>query len=63
MELEGGGRARMSWIGTMHSSKVPVFVAATGPRTITAGARHAERVDFTVGAEPRQISWAVGEAR
>jgi len=53
----------MSWIGTMHSSKVPVFVAATGPRTITAGARHAERVDFTVGAEPRQISWAVGEAR
>jgi 5,10-methylenetetrahydromethanopterin reductase len=63
VELEGGGRARMSWIGTMHSSKVPVSVAATGPRTIAAGARHAERVDFTVGAEPRRISWAVGEAR
>jgi 5,10-methylenetetrahydromethanopterin reductase len=63
VELEGGSRARMSWIGTMHSSKVPVSVAATGPRTIAAGARHAERVDFTVGADPRRISWAVGEAR
>jgi 5,10-methylenetetrahydromethanopterin reductase len=63
VELEGGSRARMSWIGTMHSSKVPVSVAATGPRTIAAGARHAERVDFTVGAEPRRISWGVQEAR
>ena len=61
--LEGGARARMSWIGTTHSPKVPVSVAATGPRTIAAGARHAERVDFTVGADPRRVSWAVGEAR
>ncbi len=61
--LEGGARARMSWIGATHSSKVPVSVAATGPRTIAAGIRHAERVDFTVGADPRRVSWAVGEAR
>ena len=63
VELEGGAQVRMSWIGTTHSTKVPVSVAATGPRTIAAGARHAERVDFTVGADPRRISWAVGEAR
>ena len=63
VELEGGARARMSWIGSTHSVKVPVSVAATGPRTIAAGARHAERVDFTVGADPSRVSWAVGEAR
>jgi 5,10-methylenetetrahydromethanopterin reductase len=38
-------------------------VAATGPRTIAAGVRHADRVDFTVGADPRRVSWAVGHAR
>ena len=63
VQLEGGAWARMSWIGTTHSVKVPISVAATGPRTIAAGARHAERVDFTVGAEPRRISWAIEEAR
>jgi 5,10-methylenetetrahydromethanopterin reductase len=63
VELEGGHRARMAWIAAMHPKKVPVDVAATGPRTIAVGARHAERVTFTVGADPRRIFWAVGEAR
>jgi 5,10-methylenetetrahydromethanopterin reductase len=63
VELENGYQARMSWISTMHPNKVPVDVAATGPRTIVVGARHADRVSFTVGADPRRISWAIGQAR
>ena len=63
VELEGGMQAHMGWIVTLHSSKVPVAVAATGPRTISVGVRHAEHVNFTVGADPRRISWAIEEAR
>lgn len=63
VELENGYQARMSWISTMHPHKVPVDVAATGPRTIAVGARHADGVNFTVGADPRRISWAIGEAQ
>ena len=42
---------------------MPVHVAATGPHVIAAAARHAEGVDFTVGAEPERLRWAVGTAR
>jgi 5,10-methylenetetrahydromethanopterin reductase len=63
VELAGGMQARMAWIATLHPSKVPVAVAATGPRTIFVGVRHAEHVNFTVGADPRRVFWAVGEAR
>jgi hypothetical protein len=45
-------QARMAWIATLHPSKVPVAVAATGPRTIFVGVRHAEHVNFTVGPIP-----------
>jgi 5,10-methylenetetrahydromethanopterin reductase len=43
--------------------KVPVDVAATGPKVIAAGARHAERVTFAVGVSSERISWAIGVAR
>lgn len=42
---------------------MPVSVAATGPHVIAAAARHAERIDFTVGAEPARLRWAIDEAR
>lgn len=43
--------------------KVPLDVAATGPRVIAAAARVAERVTLSVGATPRRVSWAVDIAR
>ncbi|ODU07656.1 MAG: hypothetical protein ABS81_00765 [Pseudonocardia sp. SCN 72-86] len=43
--------------------KVPVDVAATGPRVIDLAARLADAVTFAVGADPRRIGWAVGRAR
>jgi 5,10-methylenetetrahydromethanopterin reductase len=38
-------------------------VAATGPKVIAAGARHAERISFSVGAEPERASWAIEHVR
>jgi 5,10-methylenetetrahydromethanopterin reductase len=42
---------------------VPLDVAATGPRVIAMGARMAERLTFSVGAQPERIEWALGKAR
>lgn len=43
--------------------KVPVDVAATGPRVIGAAARHADRASLAVGADPKRIAWAMEVAR
>src|ERR1019366_4357408 len=42
---------------------VRVEVAGTGPRTIAFAATLADRVMFTVGAEPSRVAWAIGVAR
>jgi 5,10-methylenetetrahydromethanopterin reductase len=64
VELGGGGvRSRLRWAGDVEQPKVPVAVAASGSRVIGLAARHAERVDFTVGAEPERLRWAVETAR
>jgi 5,10-methylenetetrahydromethanopterin reductase len=59
----GEATAAIRWIADADEPKVPLAVAATGPRVIAAAARHAERVDFTVGAEAERIRWAVDTAR
>jgi 5,10-methylenetetrahydromethanopterin reductase len=43
--------------------KVPLDVAATGPKVIELAAPLAERVTFSVGAAPDRIRWAVDLAR
>lgn len=43
--------------------KVPLEVAATGPRVIRAAARIAERVTLGVGASLERVAWGVDEAR
>jgi 5,10-methylenetetrahydromethanopterin reductase len=53
--------SRIAWI--VGTDKVPVEVAATGPRVIGIGAVHAERVMFTLGADPDRLSWGIGVAR
>ena len=52
------------WVGNeKEDSKVPVEVAATGPRVIGIAARHADRVMLAVGADPRRIAWGIETAR
>ncbi len=43
--------------------KVPLDVAATGPKVIEMGARIAERVTFSVGAGAERMAWALDIAR
>ena len=62
-ELDGF-ESRLTWLDNApEMPKVPVTVAATGPHVIELAARHAERVDFTVGAEPDRLRWALETAR
>jgi 5,10-methylenetetrahydromethanopterin reductase len=59
--LSEGGRPsenRLQWIG-QAGPKVPVDVAATGPRVIQIAARVADRITFAVGASPERIQWAI----
>ncbi len=58
-----GYPSRNEWIASTGLPKVPVDVAATGPRTIALGARLAERVTFAVGADPERLRWAIDIAR
>lgn len=53
--------SRIQWLPDM--SKVPVGVAATGPRVISIAARHADRIDFSLGASPERIQWGIDIAR
>lgn len=62
VELDGA-TTRIGWIADDGAPKVPLAVAATGPHVIAAAARHAERIDLTVGAEPERLGWAVEQAR
>jgi 5,10-methylenetetrahydromethanopterin reductase len=52
------------WVGEdSDEPKVPVEVAATGPRVIGIATRQADRVMLAVGADPRRIAWGIETAR
>jgi hypothetical protein len=61
--LRGGVSSRIRWLAEDAAAKVPVHVAASGPRTIAAAARHTEGVDLTVGAEVDRVARGVAIAR
>ena len=54
--------SRIMWLPA-DLPRVPVDVAATGPRVIEAAARHADRVTFSVGADAERIRWGIEVAR
>lgn len=63
-ELELADAPRESSIGWIDSNeRVPVEVAATGPRVIGIAARHADRVMLTVGADVDRVQWGIDTAR
>ena len=43
--------------------KVDVEVAATGPKVISAAARHSDRIMFALGADHERIKWGIEIAR
>ena len=54
--------SRIEWIRPGRYPKVPVDVAATGPKVIRLAARLADRVTFAVGADPSRLRWAIATA-
>jgi len=54
--------SRLQWL-PQNLPKVPLDVAATGPRVIAMAAPLAERLTFSVGAMPERVRWAVELAR
>ncbi len=46
-----------------NTPKVPVEVAATGAKVIGIAARHADRIVFALGADPKRLSWGIEMAR
>jgi 5,10-methylenetetrahydromethanopterin reductase len=50
--------SRIRWLPT-ELPKVPVEVAATGPKVITLGAVLADRLSFAVGADVDRLRWAI----
>lgn len=53
--------SRIGWIA--GTDKVPVEVAASGPKVIEVGARHADRLMFTLGADTERLAWGIAHAR
>jgi 5,10-methylenetetrahydromethanopterin reductase len=57
--------SRIGWIaeGLKRGAKVPVEVAASGPKVIAMSALHAERVMFTLGADTGRLQWGIELAK
>ncbi len=56
------GTSTITWLPSRRP-KVPVEVAATGPRVIAAAARHADRILFALGASPERLRWGMETAK
>ena len=60
---KNGYPSRLSWLNLAQHEKVCLDVAATGPKVISIGARYAEQVSFSLGAEPARVAWAIEQVR
>jgi len=58
-----GAPSRIEWLAGSERPKVPVDVAATGPRVIELAGRLADRITFSVGASPERIRAGIERAR
>jgi len=55
--------SRIAWLRPGRYPKVPVDVAATGPRVIRMAAILADRVSLAVGADIERLRWGIETAR
>ena len=58
-----GFASRLEWHAFQNLPKVPVEIAATGPKVIEVAARRADRIAFAVGADPDHLGSALERAR
>jgi 5,10-methylenetetrahydromethanopterin reductase len=62
VELDGFS-SRIEWLERARVPKLPMSVAATGPRVIQIAARVADGITFSVGADPARLRPAIELAR
>jgi 5,10-methylenetetrahydromethanopterin reductase len=60
---QNGFASRLEWATRAKMPKVPMSVAATGPRVIEIAARVADGITFSVGADPARLEPAIALAR
>ncbi|MDQ1435892.1 MAG: 5,10-methylenetetrahydromethanopterin reductase [Actinomycetota bacterium] len=58
-----GRESRLHFLDRCRQPKVPLDIAASGPRMIEFSARISERVTFAVGADVDRVAWAIDLAR
>jgi 5,10-methylenetetrahydromethanopterin reductase len=58
-----GFASRLEWLSLVKLPKVPLEVAATGPKVIEVAARHADRICFAVGADVEHLGQCLERAR
>jgi 5,10-methylenetetrahydromethanopterin reductase len=58
-----GFPSRLQFLDRTREAKVPLDVAASGPKVLELAASVAERVTLAVGADPERIAWALDLAR
>jgi 5,10-methylenetetrahydromethanopterin reductase len=58
-----GHASRLQWLDRCRQPKVPLDIAASGPRMIEFAARIAENITLAVGADPDRVAWAIELAR
>jgi 5,10-methylenetetrahydromethanopterin reductase len=58
-----GFASRLEWLPHVTAPRVPLFVAATGPKVIAVAARHADAVCLAAGADPAHLGALLAHAR
>ena len=58
-----GFESRLRWLDRARQPRVPIDIAASGPKVIAYAARTVERITFAVGAAPDRMAWALDLAR
>ncbi|MBW2692154.1 MAG: LLM class flavin-dependent oxidoreductase [Deltaproteobacteria bacterium] len=58
-----GSPSRIEWLEDCEVLRVPIEVAATGPKVIDIAARHADRICFGVGADTERLEDCIDRAR
>ena len=56
-----GYESQLKWLENTNLDKVPIDVAATGPKIIRMGARIAERISFALGGDVDRIAWGINQ--
>jgi 5,10-methylenetetrahydromethanopterin reductase len=58
-----GEPSRIEWLDDVDVPRVPIEVAATGPKVIEVAARTADQICFAVGADPSRLTDCMSRAR